>query len=120
VTNALLQAIAADPGPNDAQSRLLRAYDRSVLACNSGDFVRAHRAIGTLRAVLELDTDASRAFDAIFQWCEGAIDRADYAGASRCLAALREKWATVAVVRPTPRSSRTARDTSNVSGTYIA
>jgi hypothetical protein len=80
-----------------------------VLACNSGDFIRAHRAIGTLRAALELDSDASRAFDSIFQWCEGAIDRADYAGASRCLAALRGAWAAVSEVRPVARSMYVTR-----------
>ncbi len=77
---------------NQALPLLIRAYDRGVLACTSGDFVASHRAIGTLRAALPLDTGTSRAFDVIFHWCERAVDRGDYSGAARCLAALRDAW----------------------------
>ncbi len=77
---------------NEPLPLLLRAYDRGLLACNARDFAGSHRAIGVLRAALALDTEASRAFDSLFRWCERAIDRGDYDAAARCLAALRGAW----------------------------
>jgi hypothetical protein len=102
-------AIASDNGPGDPLSRLTRAYDRSVLACNSGNFVRAHRSIGLLRASLDLDSDASRTFDKLFQWCEGQLDRGNYAEASRSLAAMRGAWVAATFARTFARTVGSAR-----------
>ena len=91
---ALPSEVRSEPAPvgTDSASAMTQAYDRAVLACNSGDYIRAHRAIGVLRSALELDSSSSRAFDRFFHWCEVAIDRADYANASRCLVFLRSAW----------------------------
>jgi hypothetical protein len=102
-------AIAGDTGPGDPLSRLTRAYDRSVLACNSTNFVKAHRSIGLLRASLDLDSEASRTFDKLFQWCEGQLDRGNYAAASRSLAAMRGAWVAATFARSLARTGASAR-----------
>ena len=102
-------AIASDTGPGDRTSRLTRAYDRGVLACSSSNFIRAHRAIGLLRASLDLDSDASRTFDKLFQWCEGQLDRGNYSAASRSLAAMRGAWIAATFAHSFARAANTTR-----------
>ena len=102
-------AIASDNGPGDPLSRLTRAYDRGVLACSAANFIRSHRAIGLLRASLDLDSDASRTFDKLFQWCEGQLDRGNYSAASRSLAAMRGAWIAATFARSFARVASTAR-----------
>lgn len=86
--------------PRDALSQVLRAYDRALLACTARESKSALEGICLLRAALELDCETSRAFDALFVWCEEAVLAGNFAGAIRCLSALRTAWATSAQIRP--------------------
>ena len=95
------QAIVQDTiSTRDPLSQVLRAYDRALLACTSQNSQEALEGICLLRAALELDCETSRAFDALFVWCEEAVGGGNYTGAVRCLAALRTAWATSAQIRP--------------------
>jgi hypothetical protein len=89
---------------NDASStpldRILRAYDRAAAACETFDQARARTAIALLRQALALDSSASRSFDALFAWCEDAVDAHDYIGPARTLRTLRDAWCKAAG-RPT-------------------
>ncbi len=88
----------------DPLSRIVRAYDRAIVACEAFDRTTARSAIALLRAALELDSPASRSFDALYAWCEEAIDAHDFMGPARTLRALREAWCQASQPAPiTPR-----------------
>jgi hypothetical protein len=85
-------AIAFAPPTLDPLGRIVRAYDRAIRACESFDHAAARETIGLLRAALELDGPAARSFDALYAWCEEAVDGRDFVGPARTLRALREAW----------------------------
>jgi hypothetical protein len=70
----------------------VRAYDRAIRACEAFDHAEARASIGLLRAALELDSPASRSFDALYMWCEECLDGRDFMGPARTLRALRDAW----------------------------
>lgn len=76
----------------DPLAVVIRAYDHAIAACEAFDQPGALRTLGLLRSALALDTPASCSFDALYQWCEGAVNRRDYLGAAQRLRALREAW----------------------------
>ena len=76
----------------DPLGRIVRAYDRAIRACESFDQDEARKSIGVLRASLELDSAASRGFDALYEWCESAITAHDFIGPARTLRSLRDAW----------------------------
>jgi hypothetical protein len=84
--------IDADRRTADPLARLVRAYDRAIRACEAFDAPGAHEAIGLLRSALELDSSASRSFDALYAWCEEAVDQHDFVAAAQCLRTLRDAW----------------------------
>ncbi len=84
--------IAYVPPSLDPLGRIVRAYDRAILACESFDHTAARESIGLLRAALELDTPAARGFDSLYAWCESAVDARDFVGPARTLRALRDAW----------------------------
>jgi hypothetical protein len=92
--------IAYVPPALDPLSRIVRAYDRAIRACESFDHAAARNSIGLLRAALELDSPAARSFDALYAWCEDAVDDRDFVGPARTLRALRDAWRQVN--EPTP------------------
>lgn len=87
-----MPGIGFAPASIDPLGRIVRAYDRAILACEAFDAARARTAIGLLRAALELDSPASRSFDALYAWCEESIDGRDFIGPARTLRALRDAW----------------------------
>lgn len=84
--------IDADHPSPDPLNRLVRAYDRAIRACEAFDQAASREAIGILRSALELDSSASRSFDALYAWCEEAVDGHDYLSAAQCLRTLRDAW----------------------------
>lgn len=98
-------SIAFVPPSLDPLGRIVRAYDRAIRACESFDHAAARESIGLLRAALELDSPAARSFDALYAWCEDAVDQRDFVGPARTLRALREAWCQVGAPAPiTPRA----------------
>ena len=97
-------SISAAPAAVDPLGRIVRAYDRAIRACESFDRGAAHVAIGVLRSALELDGPAARSFDALYAWCEEAINQRDFIGPARTLRALRDAWCQAA--QPAPISPR--------------
>ncbi len=93
-------ALAFEPRHADPLARILRAYDRAIDACESFDDAAARSRIGLLRRALQLDTPEARSFDALFAWCERAVDRHDFVGPARCLRSLRAAWCRAADPRP--------------------
>ncbi len=89
---ASVAGIAYSPGAIDPLSQIVRAYDRAIRACEAFDHANARASIGLLRAALELDSAASRSFDALYVWCEECLDGHDYMGPARTLRALRDAW----------------------------
>jgi hypothetical protein len=92
--------VAFAPRAIDPLGRIVRAYDRAIRACEAFDQDAAKASIGVLRAALELDSPASRGFDALYQWCESAINAHDFIGPARTLRSLREAWCLAG--RPAP------------------
>jgi hypothetical protein len=92
------------PPALDPLGRIVRAYDRAIRACESFDHASARQTIGLLRAALELDSPAARSFDALYAWCEEAIEGHDFMGPARTLRALRDAWCQVG--EPTPITPR--------------
>jgi hypothetical protein len=84
--------VAYAPRTLDPLERIVRAYDRAIDACESFNVDEARQAIGLLRAALDLDGPASRSFDALYAWCEEAVDGRDFVGPARTLRALRDAW----------------------------
>ena len=76
----------------DPLGRIIRAYDRAIRACERFDHRAARESIGLLRAALDLDGPAARSFDALYAWCEDAVDGQDFVGPARTLRALRAAW----------------------------
>ncbi|MBL0939210.1 MAG: hypothetical protein IBJ03_09960 [Gemmatimonadaceae bacterium] len=76
----------------DPLARLMRAYDRAIRSCESFDLAGARRTIGLLREALDLESSASRSFDALYAWCEDAVEQHDFMGAAQCLRTLRDAW----------------------------
>ena len=100
-----MPGIGYTPAAIDPLGRIVRAYDRAILACEAFDVERARTAIGLLRAALELDSAASRSFDALYAWCEESIDGRDFIGPARTLRALRDAWCQAGQPAPiTPRA----------------
>ena len=93
-------SIQVSPATGDPLGRIVRAYDRAIRACESFDNAAAHAAIGVLRSALELDGPASRSFDALYAWCEEAIDAHDFIGPARTLRSLRDAWCQAAQTAP--------------------
>jgi len=77
---------------SDPLARLMRAYDRAIRACEVFDPSGARRSIGLLREALDLESSASRSFDALYAWCEDAVTQHDFVGAAQCLRTLRDAW----------------------------
>jgi hypothetical protein len=96
--------IDVDRQAPDPLSCLLRAYDRAIRACEAFDHDGSRDAISVLRCALELDSPASTSFDALYAWCEDAVDGYDFVGAAKCLRALREAWRRAAKPEPAPFS----------------
>jgi hypothetical protein len=84
----------------DPLAVVIRAYDHAIGACEAFDEGRAQSALGVLRDALALDTPASRSFDALYAWCEGAVGRRDYLGAAQRLRALRDAWRRATAPEP--------------------
>ncbi|MDQ8157892.1 MAG: hypothetical protein P3B76_02570 [Gemmatimonadota bacterium] len=84
--------IDVDHQAPDPLSLLVRAYDRAIRACEAFDHADARETISVLRGALELDTAASRSFDALYSWCEESVDHHDFVGAAQCLRSLRDAW----------------------------
>lgn len=82
----------ADPGLLEPLARLIGVYDRAISGCEAFDADAARAALRLLRETLALDSSASREFDALYAWCESAVDRQDFLGAARCLRGLRAAW----------------------------
>jgi hypothetical protein len=87
-----LPSVNPSPAGPDPLGRVVRAYDRAIHACESFNRVEAHRAIGVLRSALELDGPTARSFDALYAWCEEAIEAHDFVGPARTLRTLRQAW----------------------------
>jgi hypothetical protein len=84
--------IDADRPSSDPLARLVRAYDRAIRACEAFDQAGAREAISVLRCALDLDSSASRSFDALYAWCEESVDGHDFVAAAQCLRTLRDAW----------------------------
>ena len=85
-------AFDRDPQAAASLACLVRAYDRAIDACESFDRDGARCALSLLRSTLELDSPASKSFDALYAWCEESVDQRDFIGASQCLRSLRAAW----------------------------
>ncbi|WP_337169609.1 hypothetical protein [Gemmatimonas aurantiaca] len=91
--SAIFQQVIDDDRPLiDPLARLVRAYDRAIRACEAFDHAASREAIAVLRCALELDSSASRSFDALYAWCEESVDGRDFVGAAQCLRTLRNAW----------------------------
>jgi hypothetical protein len=88
----LQQTIDGDRPLIEPLARLVRAYDRAIRACEAFDHDASREAISVLRCALELDSSASRSFDALYAWCEESVDSRDFVGAAQCLRTLRNAW----------------------------
>lgn len=77
---------------SDPLAQLMRAYDRAIRSCEAFDPAGARRSIGLLREALDLESSASRSFDALYAWCEDAVAQRDFVGAAQCLRTLRDAW----------------------------
>lgn len=106
------QAIDDDRPLIDPLARLVRAYDRAIRACEAFDHTAAREAIAVLRCALELDSSASRSFDALYAWCEESVDHRDFVGAAQCLRTLRNAWR--AATNPTGASNTVDTDRYSV------
>jgi flagellin-specific chaperone FliS len=84
--------IDADRPSSEPLARLVRAYDRAIRACEACDHQGAREAINVLRCALDLESSASRSFDALYAWCEQSVDGHDFVGAAHCLRTLRDAW----------------------------
>lgn len=84
--------IDADRPSSEPLARLVRAYDRAIHACEAFDQAAAREAISVLRCALDLESSASRSFDALYAWCEESVDLHDYVSAAQCLRTLRDAW----------------------------
>ncbi len=84
--------IDVDHQAPDPLTLLVRAYDRAIRACEAFDHAGSRETIGVLRSALELDSSASRSFDALYAWCEESVDSRDFVGAAQCLRSLRDAW----------------------------
>lgn len=87
-----LPVIDADHRTAAPLARLIRAYDRAIRACEAFDAAGARDAIAVLRSALDLDSSASRSFDALYAWCEDAVEGRDFVAAAQCLRTLRDAW----------------------------
>ena len=88
----------------DPLLRIVRAYDRAIVACESFDHRASRSAIGTLRLALELDSPEARSFDSLYAWCERTVDQRDFIGPARCLRSLRDAW--FRAMHPVPMAPR--------------
>lgn len=100
--------ITPDRPLHEPLSQLLRAYDRAIDACEAFDRPRAQAAIGLLRSALDLESAASRSFDALYAWCDSSVERHDFVGAAQCLRTLRTAWRRA--LHPEPAPIRPRRD----------
>lgn len=96
--------IDVDHQAPDPLSCLVRAYDRAIRACEAFDHDGSRDAISVLRCALELDSPASKSFDALYAWCEESVDCHDFVGAAQCLRSLRDAWRRAAPPKPLPFS----------------
>lgn len=92
--------IDVDHQAPDPLTCLVRAYDRAIRACEAFDRDGSREAISVLRGALELDSSASKSFDALYAWCEESVECRDFVGAAQCLRSLRAAWRRAA--QPTP------------------
>jgi hypothetical protein len=88
--------IDVDHRAPDSLTCVVRAYDRAIRACERFDHDRSRDAIRVLRSALELDSPASKGFDALYAWCEESVGRRDFVGAAQCLRSLRDAWRAAA------------------------
>lgn len=98
--------IDADRQAPDPLSLLMRAYDRAIRACETFDDVGARQTIHVLREALDLDTAASRSFDALYEWCEECVEAHDYVSAAQCLRTLRDAWRRASQLPPAGAPTR--------------
>lgn len=96
--------IDADRPSSEPLARLVRAYDRAIHACEAFDQPGAREAISVLRCALDLDSSASRSFDALYAWCEESVDMHDYVAAAQCLRTLRDAWRRAMQPQPAART----------------
>ena len=89
---ARLRAVVSHPRAIDPLAQVVRAYDRAIAACETFDRAEASRHLRVLRAALDLESPASRNFDALYAWCEASLTAFDYIGPARCLRSLRSAW----------------------------
>lgn len=101
---ASLPAIPPDRQAHESLDRIVRAYDRAIAACEAFDRSGATRQLALLRASLDLDSAASRSFDAIYARCQESLTAHDFIGPARCLRSLRAAWCRA--IRPTPIVAR--------------
>jgi len=94
--------IDVDHQAPDPLTCLVRAYDRAIRACEAFDHHGSREAINLLRCALELDSPASKSFDALYAWCEESVDCRDFVGAAQCLRSLRNAWRRAAQPKPIP------------------
>ena len=94
--NFVPAVIDVDHGGPDSLSCVVRAYDRAIRACERFDHDGSREAIGVLRCALELDSPASKGFDALYAWCEESVECRDFVGAAQCLRSLRDAWRAAA------------------------
>ena len=97
---ARMPTILPDRQAHESLHRIVRAYDRAISACEAFDRLAATRQLGLLRAALDLDSAASRSFDALYSRCEDALSANDFVGPTRCLRSLRDAWRHA--VQPSP------------------
>ena len=87
-----MPAVPSDHQADEPLDRIVRAYDRAIAACETFDRAAARRQLALLRAALDLDSAASRSFDALYSRCEDALSEHDFIGPARCLRSLRAAW----------------------------
>ena len=92
--------IDVDHQAPDPLSCLVRAYDRAIRACEAFNHDDSREAISVLRCALELDSPASKSFDALYAWCDESVDCGDFVGAAQCLRALRDAWRRATQAKP--------------------
>ncbi len=98
--------IDADRQAPDPLSLLMRAYDRAIRACETFDEVGARQTLQVLREALDLDTAASRSFDALYEWCEECVEAHDFVSAAQCLRTLRDAWRRASQLPPAAAPTR--------------
>lgn len=104
--------IDADRPSSEPLARLVRAYDRAIRACEAFDQPAAREAISVLRCALDLESSASRSFDALYAWCEESVDAHDYVAAAQCLRTLRDAWRRA--MHPDPRRPQPPRGSTHI------